>query len=313
MFKVIEVASELGAGTRGASLGVGAVKVAAWNRNSNVFQGANFTKVLTENERLWSICPYRWTKRIKGILNVCDDLHSKVNDTIVKGEFPVVVGGDHSIGAGSIAGVKAAHSDKKVGVIWIDAHADLHTPYTTPSGNVHGMPLAAAIGTNNKEAGNNELSSEEADLWERFCELGEIKNKIDPKDFVFIALRDTEEQEDGLIDEHGMKVIRVDEVNEHGVAAVVETALRHLDDCDIIHLSFDVDSMDTSVSMGTGTPVDNGLSLGQATTMVKELMQHERIACFEMVEVNPTLDTENKMADSALSVLEAAIDGLKSR
>jgi len=313
MFKVIEVASELGAGTRGASLGVGAVKVAAWNRNSNVFQGANFAKVLTENERLWSVCPYRWTKRIKGILNVCDDLHSKVKDTIAKGEFPVVIGGDHSIGAGSIAGVKAAHPDKRVGIIWIDAHADLHTPYTTPSGNVHGMPLAAAIGTNNKEAGNNELSFEEAELWERFCELGGIKNKIDPQDFVFIALRDTEQQEDGLIEEYGMKVIRVDEVKEHGVTSAIESSLRHLGDCDIIHLSFDVDSMDTSISMGTGTPVDNGLSLEQAKELVNGLLKHERIACFEMVEVNPTLDTQNKMADSALSVLEAAIDGLKGR
>lgn len=313
MFKVIEVPSELGAGTRGASLGVGAVKVALWNQGSKVLDGVERIQVLAENERIWGHSPYRFSKRIKGILNVTDDLRKKVQSTLNEGYFPLVIGGDHSIGAGSIAGVKAAYPEKRVGVIWIDAHADLHTPFTTPSGNVHGMPLAAAIGLENREAQKNELSADEVELWQQFCHLGGIRNKVDPRDFVFIALRDTEVQEEDLIQKHGMKVIRVDEVNKNGVEAAVESSLRHLSECDIIHLSFDVDSMDTSISIGTGTPVDNGLSLEQATTLVRQLMEHERVACFEIVEVNPTLDTENKMANSALAVLEAAVEGWKKR
>lgn len=303
----------MGAGTRGASLGVDAVKVAALNAGDDLFDGAVFAKVPTFNELLWNSVKMSNAKRLSGVLKVCQALSSEVNKALTSNEFPFIIGGDHSIGAGSLAGLKAAFPDKRIGAVWIDAHADLHTPYTTPSGNVHGMPLAAAIGTNNEHNGNNTPSTEEQELWAQFCSMDGIPNKVNAQDLVFIALRDTEAPEDALIAEHGMKVIRVDEVNGKGTQQAIIDSLEHLKDCDLIHLSYDVDSLDPSISVGTGTPVPNGLNLIQGKDLVAGFLAEKKVATFELVEVNPTLDTKNKMAECALELLRTAIKTVKER
>ena len=204
-------------------------------------------------------------------------------------------------------GLKKAHPDKRIGVVWIDAHADLHTPFTTPSGNMHGMPLAMCLAINNEEEKVNEPDEAVKLKWNEIKKIGGVDPKLNSQDIVFIALRDTEKPEEALIEKHHMKVFRVKEVSERGEQAIVNDSLDYLSACDLVYVSFDVDSMDTSISVGTGTPVPDGLSLDQAVRLNQLFMDSGKVDCWEMVEVNPTLDTENAMANAAFKVLEAVL------
>ena len=149
--KLIEVPSEIGAGTRGASLGVDAIKIAALDFMSNFFIHFPSEKVPTENKLLFEPIESPYAKRIGGITTMYERVSKSIQESIKGGFFPVVLSGDHSIAGATIAGIKMAKPNSKLGVIWIDAHADLHTPYTTPSGNLHGMPLSISIGDDNRE------------------------------------------------------------------------------------------------------------------------------------------------------------------
>src|SRR5512133_3104856 len=149
--KLIEVPSEIGAGTRGASLGVDAVKIAALDFMSNFFIHFPSEKVPTENKLLFEPIESPFAKRIGGITTMYERVSKSIQESMKSGFFPVVLSGDHSIAGATIAGIKMAKPNSKLGVIWIDAHADLHTPYTTPSGNLHGMPLSISIGDDNRE------------------------------------------------------------------------------------------------------------------------------------------------------------------
>jgi len=139
-------------------------------------------------------------------------ISKSVFDTVKSNWFPVVLSGDHSTAGATIAGLKMAHPKAKLGVIWIDAHADLHTPYTTPSGNMHGMPLAASIAEDNLEFKAHELDDNTAKMWNALKNIGKISPKVMPEDIVFISLRDYEKEEDHLIKKYGMKVITTSEV-----------------------------------------------------------------------------------------------------
>src|SRR4051812_14288337 len=151
--KLIEVPSEIGAGTRGASLGIEAIKIAALDFMSNFFVHFPSEKIPTENKLLYEPIESPYAKRIKGIARMYERVSKAVNDSIKNNFFPVVLSGDHSTAGATIAGIKLAKPKSRVGVIWIDAHADLHTPYTTPSGNVHGMSLAVSINQDNIDNG----------------------------------------------------------------------------------------------------------------------------------------------------------------
>ena len=155
--KLIEVPSEIGAGTRGASLGVEAIKIAALDFMSNFFVHFPSEKVEVENHLLFEPIQSPYAKRIQGINSMYEKISKAVCDTIKNNFFPVILSGDHSTAGGTIAGIKMAKPKSKLGVIWIDAHSDLHTPYTTPTGNMHGMPLAATIGEYNHECKVHEL------------------------------------------------------------------------------------------------------------------------------------------------------------
>src|SRR5213075_2686692 len=155
--KLIEVPSEIGAGTRGASLGVEAIKIAALDFMSNFFIHFPSEKIPTENKLLYEPIESPYAKRIKGIARMYERVSKSVNDSLRNNFFPVVLSGDHSTAGATVAGIKMARPKSKLGVIWIDAHADLHTPYTTPTGNMHGMPLAVTIGEDNHECKVHEL------------------------------------------------------------------------------------------------------------------------------------------------------------
>jgi arginase len=302
--KLIEVPSEIGAGTRGASLGVDAIKIAALDFMSNFFVHFPCEKIQTENNILFEPISSPHAKRIKGICTMYERVSKSVMTTIKSNFFPIVLSGDHSIAGATIAGIKMAKPEARIGVIWIDAHADLHTPYTTPSGNMHGMPLATALAEDNIESGVHELDKETEKYWQHLQNLGNISPKILGEDIVFISLRDFEREEKALIDKYGMKVITTNEVRRKGPESVVRSVIRHLNQCTDIYVSFDVDCLDSMITKGTGTPVSNGLREREAEDLVSKFMLNRKICCFEITEVNPTLDRENLMAEIAFNVLQ---------
>ncbi len=301
--KVIEIMSEIGAGTRGASMGMNALKVACLNKQSSFFKDNPVHVVKTHNEVLFTTNRFPFAKHIDSIYEnlraTCENISSSIN----KDTLPIVISGDHSTAAGTIAGIKKHIQDKRLGVIWIDAHADLHTPYTTPSGNMHGMPLGMAFATDNLDSKINTPVQDTVEYWEKIKNLGFEGPKLKPEDLVFISVRDTEKPENLFIEKNKIKNFTTKEVNDLGIKEVVKQTLEKLKDCDFIYISFDVDSIDSKFSMGTGTPVPDGLTPEQAIELNTLLVRDPKTIVWEMVEINPTLDTENKMANMAFDVL----------
>ncbi len=308
--KLIEVPSEIGAGTRGASLGIDAIKIAALDFMSSFFIHFPSEKIPVENKLLYEPIHSPYAKRINGLITVYERVSKSVSDSIKHNFFPVVLSGDHSISGATIAGIKMAKPESKLGVIWIDAHADLHTPYTTPSGNMHGMPLCTALNEDNDEMAAHELDAETAKQWNHLKNIGNIAPKILPEDIVYIALRDYEKEEKHLIDKFGIKIISSKEVRSKGSENIVRSVTRYLSDCTDIYVSFDVDCLDSSISKGTGTPVGNGLREREAEDLVSKFMQNRKLCCFEITEVNPTLDKENLMAEIAFNILQRSVNVL---
>jgi arginase len=305
----IEVKSEIGAGTRGASMGVDAIKIAALDFGSAFFKRHKTIEVANENHLLLEPVVHDYAKRIKGLYDLTDRLAKIIQKTITKdGAIPIVLAGDHSSALGTIAGIKMANPNKRLGVIWIDAHADLHSPYTTPSGNMHGMPIACSLNEDNKDKAQNKLDDETIEYWEKLKNLGGISPKIEYSDLVFIALRDTEAPEEYLLKKNKVRVFNLQEVRKKAVERVAIEALNYLDKCDMIYVSFDVDSMDSRISQGTGTPVPNGITEKEAGNLIYYIMRSKKIACFEIVEINPTLDKENLMAENAFEILQKATE-----
>lgn len=308
--KLIEIPSEIGAGTRGASLGVEAMKIAALDFMSNFFVHFPSEKIPPENKLLFEPIDSPYAKRMKGIVSMYDKVSKAVSESIKSHFFPVVLSGDHSNAGATIAGIKIAKPKSKLGVIWIDAHADLHTPYTTPSGNLHGMPLATAIAEDNEDCAVHELDAETKKQWDYLKTIGKISPKVLAEDIVFISLRDYEREEKILIEKYGMKVITTNEVRRKGPENIVRSVVRYLSDCTDIYVSFDVDSLDSSISKGTGTPVSNGLKEREAEDLISKFMQNRKICCLEITEVNPTLDKENLMAEIAFNILQRSVNVL---
>lgn len=308
--KIIEVPSEIGAGTRGASLGVEAIKIAALDFMSSLFINIPSERIEDENNLLYEPIESPHARRIKGVYSMWERIAESVKDCVNSGIFPIILSGDHSNAGGTIAGLKMAHPKSKLGVVWIDAHADIHSPYTSPSGNMHGMPLCAALGQDNLENKVHKLDKTTIDYWEKLKSIGKIKPKIEPENLVYIALRDYEKEEEALIKKLNIKVIPVSEVRKKGIAQVARNVFQYLNKCDEIYISFDVDSLDSSISRGTGTPVANGLREKEAQDLLATMMQNHKVCCLEITEVNPTLDRENLMAEIAFSILQRCINQL---
>ena len=229
--------------------------------------------------------------------------------------FPIILSGDHSSAGGTIAGIKKAYPGKRLGVVWIDAHADLHSPYTTPSGNVHGMSLAASVGSDNDKHRAHELDHLTQQQWEKYKSLENISPKVNTDDIVLVGLRSSEDPEDYFIIENNIKKISVEEVRRSAPDVVANDVLKYLSSCDLIYISFDVDSLDCDlVSYGTGTPVMNGFTEQEASGVINHLLIDKRTCCLEVVEINPCLDNkQNKMAETALRILDQATSIVEKR
>ncbi len=305
--KLIEVKSEIGAGTRGASLGPDAIKIAALDYGSNLFNKLPSLDIPVDNKLLFEHQGSPYAKRLRGILSIYERLSKTVSDTIKAKEFPIILAGDHSSAGGTIAGLKMANPKARLGVIWIDAHADLHSPFTTPTGNVHGMPLATALGEDNSVNKMNKPDKETIELWNKLKKIGGVSPKLNYTDLVYIGVRDVEPEETFLIKKHKIKVFSTNDVKRHGVEKIARDALAYLNNCQMIYVSFDVDSMDSSISKGTGTPVRNGITEKEAGSLCVRLIQNEKVCCFEIAEVNPTLDKENLMAENTFEILQRVV------
>lgn len=303
--------SELGAGTRGASLGLDALQVASLKYDRSFFLRNKVKTIKTVNNLLFKKVEMPYAKRLDGIAEMYARIEAKVSKTLDRGAFPFLIAGDHSSAGGTIAGIKKANPNKRLGVIWVDAHADLHSPYTSPSGNVHGMPLATAIHEDNLECQNNEPENETKWHWNV---MKGPNPRVLPEDIVFIGLRSTEAPEDAIIDRFEIPVYTVPEVREKGIEATVSSCLEYLKDCDIIYVSFDVDSMDPSVSEGTGTPVPGGFDEEEAKAILLGLVADPRLVCFEMVEINPLLDKKgNSMAEAAFRIMKPVYEKIEAK
>lgn len=234
-------------------------------------------------------------KNVKTIVKSSERLAAKVSDILEKKRFPLVLGGDHSIAIGTLAG--AAKHFKNLGVIWYDAHADMNTPETSPSGNIHGMPLAASMGM-----GHPVLT-----------QVGGYTGKVKPEHVVLIGARDLDPGEVKLIAHKNIRVYTAEDVAKKGMAEVIGEALAYLSErCDGIHLSFDLDGIDPLEVPGVGTPVKKGISYGDSILAVQLLSQSEKITSAEFVEVNPLLDKGDTTASLTVNLIGALFgEGVK--
>lgn len=311
--KIIKNRSDIGAGTRGSDMGIDAIEIAAINKESDYFIQFPHLDVETHNETIYNKVKTTFAKRISHVRVQCERVSEAISNTLNEEHFPIVLSGDHSSALGTISGIKAKYPDKRLGVVWIDAHADLHSPFTSPSGNVHGMPLAAALGYDNMDHKINDPAEQTVEEWNNIKNIGTEGSKILPEDLIFFGVRDTEEPEDSLREKHGIRNYMVHEVRYRGLETCVKEAMQTLDNCDIIYISFDVDSLDCDmISMGTGTPVPKGFDPQEAIDIINGIIETGKVVCLEVTEVNPCLDTKgNKMAETAFEVLETVTESIK--
>lgn len=310
--KLIEVKSEVGAGTRGASMGIDALHIASYKKLDDFFCLYPIEQVPVSNASLCRATTFTYAKRIDAILENLNQTCGIIAKNLQNKYFPLVLSGDHSNAAATIAAIKKTFPDKKLGVVWIDAHADLHSPFTSPSGNMHGMPLAMALAEDNLENQVNQVDTITQSFWNKIKNLGYTGAKILPENLVFVAVRDTEAQEDALLKKYQIPNYTVSQIRQREIESIVQEILEEkLASCDLIYISFDVDSLDASISLGTGTPVANGLSIEEATLLNELLVRDERVCAWEMVEINPALDDKgNTMAEVAFDILKATTQAI---
>lgn len=304
--KILKNRSDIGAGTRGSDLGIDAMEIAAIIKENYFFNVFPSEDIPTHNETIYNKDQNSFAKRIGHVAEQCTRVSNAIDRNLRKGFFPIILSGDHSSALGTISGIKKAISDKTLGVFWIDAHADIHSPYTSPSGNIHGMPLAAALGFDNTHLQLNEPIAETKKHWENMKNIGIGGPKILPENLIYFGVRDTEQAEKDIVEEYKIRNYKVDEVRFRGLDICVNEALDQFSDCEIIYISFDVDSMDKDlVSDGTGTPVSKGFDQNEIDQILEGIVASKKVVCLEIVEINPLLDTRgNKMAETAFEILD---------
>lgn len=304
--KIIKNRSDIGAGTRGSDMGIDALEIAAINAENDFFNRYPFIDVPTHNETIYDKVNNTFAKRINFVAEQCERVCDVTAMVLQQHHFPLVISGDHSSAIGTLAGIKKAFPDKKIAAVWIDAHADLHTPYTSPSGNVHGMPLAASLGLDNKSFGNNTVPASTKASWEQLKQLGVNAPKLNAEHLIFFGLRSFEEAEEKTIEAQHIRNYPVHEVRYRSLSVCLEEAIAQLEEADLIYISFDVDSMDCDlVSRGTGTPVEKGFDPNEVIALIDGLFSTGKVVCLETCEINPLLDEKgNKMAETAFDVLD---------
>jgi arginase len=296
--RILGVPLDLGQSRRGVDMGPSAVRVAGLEARLEalghiVEDGGNIAVAIAEQRK--SGDPH--AKYLKEITATCTKHAEAVMKTLETGKFPLVLGGDHSVAAGTVAGVaeffrqQRRVQEQKIGLIWIDAHADINTPETSPSGNVHGMPLAAIMGL-----GPSDL----ADIYG-------FKPKVQPENCVLVGVRDVDMREKENIKETGIEVYTMRDIDERGMRTVIEEALRIAGRGTAgYHVSLDMDWIDPEDAPGVGTPVRGGASYREAHLAMEIIADHGRMTSFEIVEVNPVIDEHNRTADLAVELALSA-------
>lgn len=286
-------------------MGIDALEIAAINADNDFFHRHLFEDIPTHNESIYQKNTNSYAKRIDHVLQQCERVCNYVASTLENKFFPIVLSGDHSSALGVISGIKKAYPQKKLGVVWIDAHADLHSPYTSPSGNIHGMPLAAALQQDNMECAVNDVSINTIESWNALKNIGLSEPKFSSDDLVFFGLRDYESAEESIIQQQGILHFKVEQIRSAGLANCVNQAIQKLQEVDLIFVSFDVDSLDCDqISYGTGTPVKSGFNSDEVLAIIELFISTGKVVCLEVAEINPLLDNKgNKMAETAFDVL----------
>ena len=224
-------------------------------------------------------------RHLADVRDVCEGVAERAEAMISEGYFPIFLGGDHSIAIGTVSGV--AKNFERTGVIWLDAHADFNTPETSPSGNIHGMPLSVLTGH-----GHPDLVS-----------IGGEGASVRTEDVVIVGLRSVDLEERRLLKEAGVRVYTMKEIDAYGIASVVRRALGALSHLDRVHLSFDLDVVDPDVAPGVGTPVRGGLSYREAHLVMELINEAGIVTSLDVVEVNPILDDRNGTAELAVELV----------
>jgi arginase len=302
--QLLSIPSDLGAQRYGTSLAMDALLVAADESNDRLFKNHTLHIGPQNTAQRGVYGPYKAGKYAEVLSALNQQTATFVTHQLSEGT-PLVISGDHSNAIGIMAGVRESIGpNKKLGVLWIDAHADLHTPYTTPSGNLHGMSLAASMGFDNIDLGRNDIEEGLKNAWHtlKHCGKNAYSPKIEPKDVCFIGLRDFEIQEYQLLKDHQLKHYSPYDIKHKSLSAIIDEVKNYFSTYDAVYVSFDVDVLDTSVSTGTGTPVYNGLLLEDAKFLVQQLKQMNNIILWEFTEINPLLDNNNSMSKAVLEL-----------
>ncbi len=281
---IIGFPMDLGSGRRGVDMGPSALRIAGLqSKLENLGYYVNDTgdvKIeIMERQKVQNLK----LKFLNEILKTSVSLALKVEKVLDKGNFPLCLGGDHSMALGTIAGI-SAHCKKnklRLGVIWIDAHTDMNTEETTPSGNIHGMPLAASLGIGN----------------DKLVNLYGINPKLKPENCALIGIRSVDAAEKMNIKKLKIPVSTMADIDKVGIYRIMVKTLKHFkESVDHIHVSFDVDSVDPSLAPGVGTPIPGGLSYREAHLIMESIAECGCMSSLEVAEVNPILDHKNKTA-----------------
>jgi len=281
----------MGASRRGVDMGPSAMRVAGLEARlealgHQVTDGGNILVEIAETQTLGN----KSARYLKEITETCTRTAEAVVKTLEEGITPLVLGGDHSLAVGSVSGVAEFYRRKgeKIGILWIDAHSDINTPETSPSGNVHGMPLAALLGLGPQPLGS----------------IYGFSPKISPENAVLIGVRDIDAAERENIHRAGVTAVyTMRDIDERGMRAVMEEALKAAGNGTAgYHVSLDMDWIDPEDAPGVGTPVRGGATYREAHLAMEILADHGRLLSFELVEVNPVIDEHNRTADLAVEL-----------
>jgi arginase len=289
--RVIGVPMDLGADRRGVDIGASAIRYAGLNDqlrrlDTQVHDIGNIVVPQPESQPIGN--PH--VKYLEPIVKVAEELADIVTAALHENEFPLILGGDHSIALGSVTGVTRVHKD--ISLLWIDAHADFNTEETTPSGNIHGMILAALAGL-----GNSRLTG-----------IGGWAPKLDTQRIVIVGARDLDHGERELLRTHHIHVFTMSDIDHRGISDVMRQALAIAGKAnDGIHLSLDMDALDPEHAPGVGTPVRGGLTYREAHLAMELIADSGRLVAMDIVEVNPILDRENATALLAVELVMSAL------
>ncbi len=293
--QIIGVPLDLGAGRRGVDMGPSAMRIAGLTQGIEglgyqVVDAGDLEIPIAEVADMGT----REQRYLQEIAATCDRLAAMVRDALAEGRLPLTIGGDHSLAIGSIAGV-AMHlhpQEKTFGLLWIDAHGDINTPDTTPSGNIHGMPVAVSLGLGDP----------------RLTRIGGLSPKVAPDRVALLGIRALDEGERRIIQEMGVEVFSMRDVDVEGISAVMEEALAIVTNGTAgFHLSFDMDAIDPTFAPGVGTRVRGGLDYREAHLALELASDTELLLAADLVEVNPILDNQNNTAALAVELVQSLL------